>query len=217
MVYTESAEFDGKNLEDTIDKALKTLGRTRDEVKIDVLKDMSHEKAKFFGFSVKSVKIKVSYNAEQMEISDMALIGRDFLNQVLSDLDLNSTIESIYEDENTIKYILESENPKLVIGKRGVLLESLQAITYMIINKNKEKWKRILLDIDNYRKNRESKMEDMITDIAHNVRKSKRAYLTPPYSPYDRRIIHMIVQEINGVLSESEGYGLNKRVWIKPE
>ena len=49
-----------------------------------------------------------------------------------------------------IRYILSAQDPHLIIGKRGILLESIQALTYMVANKNMEKWKKILIDVDEY-------------------------------------------------------------------
>ncbi|PKL14955.1 MAG: protein jag, partial [Spirochaetae bacterium HGW-Spirochaetae-6] len=96
-------------------------------------------------------------------------------------------------------------------------LEAIQSLAYMIANNDEAHWKRIIVDVDGYRRKKEDKTREMIEDIAYNVRRSRKPYLTPLYSASERRIIHMVIQEIDGVSSESEGEGMYKRVWIRPE
>lgn len=241
-------DFEGKTAEEAIEKALKELNLGQDEIRTEILKEPS-VKAKFFGFSLKNVKVRVFYHESgdssedastvkesahsdtkdqefrrreprqepQRELSEIAVKGRDFIQKILNDLELAAEVSHIKENDEVIRYILSAQDPHLIIGKRGILLESVQALTYMVANKNMEKWKKILIDVDEYRRRRERKIREEIRDIAYRVRRSGKPYLTDSYSPYDRRIIHMVIQDMDGVTSESEGNSLYKRVWIKPE
>ena len=217
MGYSDSAEFEGKNLEETIEKALAELGKTREEVEVEVIGENTGVKTKFFGFSVKNTKIRVHYNQQELPLSPIAQKGRDFINQILDDLELDGRVERVDEGESLIEYDIFSKNPKIIIGRRGNLLEAIQSLAYMIANKDEAHWKRIIVDVDGYRRKKEDKTREMIEDIAYNVRRSRKPYLTPLYSASERRIIHMVIQEIDGVSSESEGEGMYKRVWIRPE
>jgi spoIIIJ-associated protein len=135
----------------------------------------------------------------------------------LNDLELDAEVMKVKERGDVVLYILKAKAPRLVIGKNGVLLESLQALAYMVANKDEDKWKKILIDVDHYRERREKKIRYEVNRVAYKVKNSGKPYLTAAYPPYDRRIIHMVVQEIRGVYSESEGTGLYKKIWIRPE
>lgn len=149
-------------------------------------------------------------------LTEEVLAGRDFINKILSDLELDASVRSVSEEDDVVSFDLFAENPRVVIGRNGVLLESLQALVYMVVNKNQKDWRKILIDVDFYRQRREKRIRENISRIAYRVKKTRKPYLTPSYSPYDRRIIHMVIQDMQGVESESEGNGLFKKVWIKP-
>lgn len=238
-------DFEGKTAEEAIQKALKELNLALDQIRTEVLQEPG-VKTRFFGFSLKNVKVRVFFNEgvsaapaqekslerernfeedrsfrprqerPERELSEIALKGKEFIQQILTDLELDASVSYVKENDEVIRYILSAQDPHLIIGKRGILLESIQALTYMVANKNMEKWKKILIDVDEYRRRRERKIREEIRDIAYRVRRTGKAYLTDAYSPYDRRIIHMVIQEMEGVTSESEGNSLYKRVWIKP-
>ncbi|HCL57354.1 MAG TPA: hypothetical protein DHW82_10160 [Spirochaetia bacterium] len=233
MEFKDFQDFAGKNYDEAVEIALKTLGKTKEEVNIEVLQESSG-KAKFFGFSLKSFKIRVFYHQDKPEIKEdqkeetddfqevaydnMSVIGKksyDFLKMTLGYLFKDAEIEKVQESDEVIQFFLHSENPDMIIGKSGILLESLQVLTYLVGNKHEDKWKRILINIDDYREKRETDIHDFIRNIAGRVKKTRRPFLTRPYSPYERRIIHMIIQEIPGLESVSEGNGLYKKVWIK--
>jgi len=233
MEFSNFIDVEAKSIDEAVEKALKTINQTKDQVKVEVLSENQPAKAKFFGFSMKSVKVRIHYNVnsaqshdeeseeviEEFDESKLSPIGKrakDFLFMILTDLALDARLKQIQENEDSVKFILSSDNPNMIIGKNGTLLESLQALTYMAANKHEEKWKRILIDIDQYRERKEKNIEAFIRDIAIKVKRSRRAFLTLPYSPYDRKIIHTIIQDMDGLESESEGTGLYKRVWIKP-
>lgn len=232
-------DFEGKTEEEAIAKALKEFNLTQEEIRTEILEDTG-VKARFFGFSVKNVKVRVFYqeksndeakkdsflpkekveqqeeNIESTELSDIAQKGKDFIQKILDDLELEAKVILVKENNDAVRYILSAKNPHLIIGRKGILLESIQSLAYMVANKNRVKWKKILIDVDKYRKRREQRLKEEMKDIAYRVKRTGKAYLTNPFSPYDRRIIHMVVQEMDGLKSESEGNGLFKRVWIKP-
>lgn len=234
-------DFEGKTEEDAIAKALKDLKLSKEEIRTEVLEDTG-VKARFFGFSMKNVKVRVFYQEEEdikqeedsvkeestkkeateeeslepVELSEIALKGKNFIQKILDDLELEAKVSSVKESHDAVRYILSAKNPHLIIGRRGILLESIQSLTYMVANKNRVKWKKVLIDVDEYRKRREQRLKEEIKDIGYRVKRTGKAYLTNAFSPYDRRIIHMVIQEMDGLKSESEGNGLFKRVWIKP-
>jgi spoIIIJ-associated protein len=94
----------------------------------------------------------------------------------------------------------------LIIGHRGETLDSLQYLVSLVINKNNDgKYKKVILDTENYRLKREETLKRLATKIAYKVRKTNRAVKLEPMNPYERRIIHAALQNDSYVVTYSEG------------
>ena len=93
----------------------------------------------------------------------------------------------------------------VLIGKRGQTLDSIQYLTSLVINKNSEKYVRVKLDIENYRKRRKETLESLAKNIAYKVKRSRRPVSLEPMNPYERRIIHSALQADKFVSTRSEG------------
>jgi spoIIIJ-associated protein len=90
----------------------------------------------------------------------------------------------------------------------------MQYIVSLVANKGEEQYKRITLDTGSYRKKREKTLVSLAGRIAVNAVKTHRNTTLEPMNPYERRIIHTAVQEINGAASWSVGEDPNRRVVI---
>ena len=107
-----------------------------------------------------------------------------------------------------------------VIGYRGETLDSLQYLVSLVINKNHEiAYKRVVLDVENYRAKREETLKRVAEKTAYKVKKINRAYKLEPMNPYERRIIHSALQDKEGIFTYSEGEEPYRRVVvdIKPK
>ena len=93
----------------------------------------------------------------------------------------------------------------VVIGRRGETLDSLQYLTILASNKAEESYCRISVDCNGYRAKRKETLEALAVKTAHRVLKQGRRVTLEPMNPYERRIIHSKVAEIEGVFSNSIG------------
>lgn len=105
-------------------------------------------------------------------------------------------------------------NNGAVIGKRGETLDALQYLTFMIANRGDKEYYRIILNSAGYRERRRKTLEELAGKIARNVLKNGRMTKLEPMNPYERRIIHSAIAEIEGVSSRSEGEEPYRRVVI---
>ena len=101
-----------------------------------------------------------------------------------------------------------------VIGKRGETLDALQYLTFMIANRGDKEYYRIILNSANYRERRRKTLEELAAKIAKNVLRSGRQTTLEPMNPYERRIIHSAIAEIEGVSSRSVGEEPYRKVII---
>lgn len=103
-----------------------------------------------------------------------------------------------------------------IIGRRGETLDALQYLTRLFVNKT-DNSKRVSLNVGDYRKRREETLRAVAKRQANRVLKYGRSSALEPMNPYERRIIHTAIQEIDGVTSHSVGDGDRRRVVITPE
>jgi spoIIIJ-associated protein len=112
----------------------------------------------------------------------------------------------IKENDDIVNINLIGPNMGLIIGHRGETLDSLQYLVSLVINKNNDgKYKKVILDTENYRLKREETLKRLATKIAYKVRKTNRAVKLEPMNPYERRIIHAALQNDSYVVTYSEG------------
>lgn len=126
------------------------------------------------------------------------------------------TVEvSVAEIENGILMNVTSDNKSgTIIGRRGETLDSIQYLASIIANRGKETYSRIMLDSNGYRTKRRKTLEQLAEKIAKNVLRSGRATTLEPMNPYERRIIHSKISEIEGVVSHSVGEDPYRKVVV---
>lgn len=198
-------EYEGRTERDAIRKASEDLGVEVDKLKIEVI----GEKTKFFSFG-NVVKIRVYLDEFIEELSRKA---SDFLKGLFKTIGIDISTNTLEESEKIFVEII-SDDAGLIIGKRGKTLEALQLLTNIIVNKDRKDGKKVVLDIENYRDKRESMLKDLAIKAAIRVKKTGRSQLLEPMNPFERRIIHMTLQNDSLVDTRSEGFGKLKKVKI---
>ncbi len=198
-------EYEGRTERDAIKKAAEDLGVSTDQLKIEVIT----EKSKFFSFG-SLVKIRVYLEDIEEDISKRV---EKFLLGLFNTIGVEVTIET-YEEVEKLYVEIISNSAGLIIGKRGKTLEALQLLTNIIVNKDKEEWKKVVIDIENYRDKRETTLKDLALKVAGKVKKTGKFQLLEPMNPFERRIIHMTLQNDPDIYTKSEGTGRLKKVKI---
>ena len=140
--------------------------------------------------------------------------AKKYLTDVLHALGLeNFQINAIRRDGNIV---LDITGDKLgvVIGRRGETLDSLQYLTILASNRTEESYCRISIDCNGYRDKRRETLESLAKRTSAKVIKQGRKIALEPMNPYERRIIHSCVAEIEGVSSHSTGVEPYRKVVI---
>lgn len=118
--------------------------------------------------------------------------------------------------ENIVHVIIEGDKLGAIIGRRGETLDALQYLASLAANNGGGHY-RISLNIGDYREKREKALVALANKVAGQVIKNGRSRGLEPMNPYERRVIHTAVQQIEGVSSSSVGEGSRRRVVIYPE
>ncbi len=114
--------------------------------------------------------------------------------------------EYTYEEtEDGVIINLNSDDTSFIIGRRGENLDAIQYLASMFCNRIDDEYYRVVLDSNGYREKRKKTLEDLAKKIAKNVLRSGRQTVLEPMNPYERRIIHSMISEIEGVSSRSVG------------
>ncbi|MBD5158058.1 MAG: protein jag [Butyrivibrio sp.] len=194
----EKIEVTGKTVEEALTNALVKLGTTSDKVEYEVVEKGS---SGILGiFNSKPAKILV-WKKATMEDN-----VKDFLNDVFNAMELKVEIEmSVNEDEETIEINLIGDDMGILIGKRGQTLDSLQYLVSLVANKERDKYYRVKLDTENYRERRKATLESLAKNIAYKVKRTRKPVYLEPMNPYERRIIHSVLQNDKYVSTRSEG------------
>ena len=146
--------FTAKTVDEAIDAGLSALGITREEAEIVVLEE---GKKKLFG-SVKA-KVKVEKRASD------AKRAADFIDGLMEILKL-SAVSEIQESEDNIVIDIKTTDSAKVIGKRGDVLDAIQCIAGAVANIGRNEYKKVVVDCENYRSQREETLKELAEKLA---------------------------------------------------
>jgi len=137
-----------------------------------------------------------------------------FLREVLEKMNLNVEVDGFHNDE--CNYIeVKGEDSRMAIGKRGQTLDALQYLTNLVSNKDQENYKRAIIDVEGYRSRREKTLEELAVKLAKKVLKTGHAARLEPMNPYERKVIHATLQNVDHITTKSEGDEPYRRVIIE--
>ena len=189
--------FNGKTIDDAINKAIVELRISSDQLEYVVVDKGS---TGILGIGSRPAVI------EAWAKDSLVGTAREFLNNLFETMNMEVEVVGSYnEEERTMNLDLQGEDMGILIGKRGQTLDSLQYLTSLVVNKNSHEYIRVKLDIENYRERREDSLENLARSCAAKVKKTKKPIVLEPMNPYERRIIHSCLQSDRNVITSSEG------------
>ena len=141
-----------------------------------------------------------------------------YIVSVVKGLGLADCKIQAYEAEDEVLFELDcGEDYGIVIGRRGETLDAIQYLARMVENKGHQGYRRVSINVGNYREKREAALIALAKKDAARALRTGRSVHLEPMNPYERRIIHTAIQGIEGVTSYSTGVDLDRRVIIAPE
>lgn len=142
----------------------------------------------------------------------------EILDNLLGLLLLEGSYE-IEEKEEGFFVSIDTPDAGRLIGFRGETLSSLQLIVnQMVSKKNKSpelEFKRVVLDVSGWRKQKEEELSKLAKEWGQQVLESKKEMELEPMSSWQRRVVHMVVSEMEGLETESVGEGKDRHIVIK--
>ncbi|MBQ8405924.1 MAG: protein jag [Clostridia bacterium] len=225
MNYTE---FTGKTVKDAIEKGLKELGITEEQADVRVLDE---GKKKLFKSIPARVEIAILDNQTQENTKEnSACVCEEtakngatdgertvvFLEGLFKLLNINACTELVAEGEK-VEINVTAANTTAIIGKHGAMLDAIQTLAGAVANTGRDDYKRVVVDCENYRENREATLNKLSENLAQKAIRLGKKIQLEPMNPYERRIIHAALSEREGVSTVSEGKEPNRYIVIVPD
>lgn len=171
---------------------------------------------------------RMSGNEKDIEISENILIkvkreGKDvaednenlfLLKRIIDKMGLNDLTIKGKEGEDFIFFDISGEGAGLIIGKKGQTLTSLQFIMNLCVNNSDEEYKRVIIDVEGYREKRDEKLKTIALNAANKVKNTGKRITLDPMTPYERKVIHVVIQQMDGLESTSQGAEPYRKVVI---
>lgn len=152
--------------------------------------------------------------------------AKDVVRELLSLMDVPadvmavdnpSVMELSSDDPPTVFVDINGRDLGMLIGRRGENLSQLQYMANLLMNRQSDRWVRIILDIEGYRTRREESLIGLAERVARQVARNRRPIALEPMPANERRIVHMTLKAQGGVTTSSSGEGALRRVTVYPQ
>ena len=197
----------GKSLEEIEELAVKELGVAKEDLYFDVISENAQTRDE--------VQVQVMVDANPVKK------GKDFLENFLREGNIDGYVERKMRD-NIVEYAITTADANgALIGHNSQTLAALQYVTSLIVNqyfdRETESGLIVKVDIGDYRKNRDEKLERMAVRIAREVAKTKIPVNLRYMNAYERKVIHTKLSTWKDVTTHSEGIEPRRYLVIEPK
>jgi spoIIIJ-associated protein len=216
MEERRSVEASGNTIEEATEKALAQLGASREEVEIQIL---SQGGRRLLGLGTQEARVRVTLRPPKPD-EEVTLVANEVLERLLAGMGIEAQVHlrptDLSEGPNPIVLDITGENLGILIGRRGETLLALQYITRLIVNLRLHQWAEIIVDVEGYKKRRESSLTQLALRMADRATLLGQAVSLEPMPAHERRIIHLALRDHEKVTTESVGEGDLRKVVIFP-
>ena len=148
---------------------------------------------------------------------DKTKIIEELTKEALEKIGVAAGVVVVENEEGGFKADICGEDLGALIGFHGEGVSSLQLFLNLAVHKKIGEWRRVLVDIGGYRRERERKLFDLARRTADRVRFLQTPVTLTPMPAFERRLVHVALGEDNDIETESTGEGWERRVVVKPK
>jgi len=203
----KSVEKSARSVDEAIAAALEELGVPSDRVSVEVLDE---GKGGFLGIGARPAVVRVTLKENRRERVEK------FLTDLCDAMRLGVDV-AVDEDAEYIRADVTGPEAGILIGRHGQTLDALQYLVNLVAAKADHDERRVLLDVEGYRKRREETLTRLANRLAERVRRTGEPEALEPMNAHERRVIHLALQENPYVTTGSEGDEPFRRVVIQPK
>jgi spoIIIJ-associated protein len=196
----ERKEYKGRNLEEVISLAEHRLKLPREKFNYEIVT----EKTRLFGIKTKEIVIRAW--PKKIEEENAVEI---FLEKLRPHFPLE-LVYQVKKRNGLVFVVFDGPDKNLLLRNDGSLLLALQHVM------NKISPAKVQVDCEFFRRRKEKKIKEYAQQVAQKVSQSGREEILDFMNPYERRIVHIAVNQVSGITSESIGDGFLKKVKVFP-
>ena len=191
-------------------KACDILGVSEDLISFEILQMPERKKLGLFGGKLAQVRAYIKESPEER--------AKEFLKEVLYYMGLETlNVEIGAKKDGECEIDIKGDDVKYIVGRHGATLDALQYLCSVVANNvDSNNFCKIRLNAGDYRERRKKVLEALGRRMAYRAEETGRKVELEPMRAYERKIIHTVVSEMDGVYSWSEGFDENRHVVIAP-
>ncbi len=234
----EGVEASGRTVEEAIEKALRSLGLTREQVSVEIL---SAGRPGLFGLGGEEARVRVvplepspvmDVEVEEEEEGTVIVKGTDapevaraaeYLKEMLRLMGLSVQVsvrapQTPGDGAGRASAVLDvtGEDLGILIGRRGATLAALQYLVNVMINRQFQSKVVVSVDVEGYKRRREEALRGLAQRMAQRVKQTGRPVTLEPMPAAERRIVHLALVNDPDVVTSSIGNGEARKVMISP-
>ncbi len=223
-----TVEKEAKTPEEAVEKALEELGARRNEVEVEILRKASRG---IFGIGGKTAQVRVTLKsdrrksggrrAESQSSEDILEQSGQATKNILDLIGIEHSIETSETDSAIEVDLKVEESQGLLIGKYGETLRSLEYVVSRIVSaktgRQPRRGKRISIDVNNYKRERENDIEKKAVEAAENVIQSGRPFTFHRMQAYERKVVYTAIENMSGIRYETKEDGNAKKITFLPD
>ena len=222
-------ETTGKNIEDAIEKGLKELNCSKEDVEIKVLDEgtkglfglMGAKPARVLlivkekSQTKESKKIKKEEPKKEIDFDLACKNAQEYVSKIISMMNIKVDDIKVSHDEDTVNIEVATDSGSLLIGRSGQSLNALEYVVQLMLNTNSSTRAKVSIDTENYRQKQQERLKAIINKAIEYVNRTKKIYRFDPMSAKDRKFIHQYFKNLGGFDTFSEGEGTMRKVGVK--
>ena len=207
----ETIEITAGTVDQAIDKAEAQLGLSRDQFKVEVIRE---GRQGILGVGGREAVIRVS--SANLPEEDASSQVTEILDRLLGLMGVEGNIE-VLSTEPPLQLNVKGDDLGILIGRRGQTLAALEYVTKLMVVQRLKTWLPLTVDVAGYKKHRRDSLQKLALYLAEQVKSRRRAVPMEPMPADERRIIHLALADHPDVSTESTGEGENRKVVISPK
>ncbi|MDH4268699.1 MAG: protein jag [Dehalococcoidia bacterium] len=206
----EVIEITAGTVEQAIEKAEAQLGLSRDQFKVEVIRE---GRSGILGVGGREAVIRVSSTTLPEE--DVVSRVTEILDTLLGLMGVQGKVQ-VLSDESPLALNIEGDDLGILIGRRGQTVVALEYVTKLIVVQRLKAWLPLTIDVGGYKKHRRDSLQKLALYLAEQVKSRRRAVPMEPMPADERRIIHLALADHPDVTTQSIGERENRKVVILP-
>ncbi len=216
----ENLDISAKTVEEAIERGLRQMGLSRDEVEITVL---NKGKSGFLGMGAEDAVVRLTPLAPVKQKNDLAEATKVALEEILQRMKLNAHVElrsDVQEEAESdfppIALDVSGDDLGILIGRRGETLAALQYILRLIVAHQQKARVSLTVDVEGYKQRRYQSLRELALRLAQKAVSTKQSMTLEPMPADERRIVHLALSVNPDVITQSVGEGELRKVVIMP-